>query len=434
MRRKQARGKRLPLSVTFDADNCDSDDDLSLHPGETEAEGCDDFFPEPLPNLNSGLSDSVACASDNDSAQPQSPNVVRNDKHGGVGGDASTIPLPRGGRKRPVCAEAAAGSEFQLMAKRMRALEEQLADVKRDRASSGTGNQTTGGYDIDNDYVVDSFDSDFLSMTDPLGLQNKDQSLIDLDDIYSDILPTEEGHMEDLFAIPDYVYSDVKLGPSVHEGLAKLVNTACRKTSDVSKMAEKYPIPANCADMTVPRCNPEIWGKLGKPLQARDFQLKEAQKSVSDGMVPVMRLTEALMSHPDFRGKFRPLCIDALSMLGNAVHALSVKRRFLMRPALPPTYHALCGKDMPITANLFGDDLAKKVRDISEANKAFNVLSSRKQVQRGGWNGGQRGRGGYGQYRGSGRPFLRSSQRGRGQRRPAHMQQGQSQSQTQKKE
>ncbi|XP_021365033.1 uncharacterized protein LOC110457901 isoform X2 [Mizuhopecten yessoensis] len=143
MRRKQARGKRLPLSVTFDADNCDSDNDLSLHPGETEAEGCDDFFPEPLPNLNSGLSDFVACASDNDSAQPQSPNVVRNDKHSGVGGDASTILLPRGGRKRPVGTEAAADSEFQLMTKGMRALEEQLADVKRDRASSGTGNRTT---------------------------------------------------------------------------------------------------------------------------------------------------------------------------------------------------------------------------------------------------------------------------------------------------
>ncbi|XP_060067815.1 uncharacterized protein LOC132548019 isoform X2 [Ylistrum balloti] len=138
MRRKQARGKRLPLSVTFD--NCESDDDLSLHPGETEAEGCDDFFPGPLPDLSSGLSDSVACASDKDSAQPQSPNVVRNDKYGGVGGDAPTVPLPRGGKKRPVCTEAAAGSEFQLMAKRMRALEEQLADVKRDRAS--TGNQT----------------------------------------------------------------------------------------------------------------------------------------------------------------------------------------------------------------------------------------------------------------------------------------------------
>ena len=46
MRRKQNRGKRLPLQVTFDTvQTVSSDDDLSLHPGETEAEGCDDFFP-----------------------------------------------------------------------------------------------------------------------------------------------------------------------------------------------------------------------------------------------------------------------------------------------------------------------------------------------------------------------------------------------------
>ncbi|XP_069102430.1 uncharacterized protein [Argopecten irradians] len=312
--------------------------------------------------------------------------------------------VPRGVRKR-VNVDAAAGSDIQLMAKRMKALEEQVADVKR--ASSGVGKQPNANANGEYEYIDNS---DFVDMTDPLGLLNNEQSVVDFDDIYSDILPTEQDATEDLFAIPDYIYGDAKVGPSVHEGLARLVNTACRKASDVTKMAEKYPTPANCGDMTVPRCNPEIWGKIGRPLQARDFQLKEAQKSVSDGMVPVMKLTEALMNHADFREKFRPLCIDALSMLGNAVQMLSVRRRYFMRQALPTSYQALCGKDMPITSNLFGDDLAKRVRDISESNRAFNVLSSRKQVQRGGWNG-QRGRGGYnGQFRGSGRPFLRSGQ------------------------
>lgn len=75
-----------------------------------------------------------------------------------------------------------------------------------------------------------------------------------------------------------------------------------------------------------------------------------------------------------------------------------------MRPVLPKAFQALCNKDMPITDNLFGDDL-HKVKEISDAKKVFGNFS--------GPNNSNRGR--YGQQRG--RYYYAGAQTGQGQGR-----------------
>ena len=56
-----------------------------------------------------------------------------------------------------------------------------------------------------------------------------------------------------------------------------------------------------------------------------------------------------------------------------------------MKPALKPEFHALCSADLNVTSSkfLFGEDLAKEVRDAKEANRIANTVGSCKTNNKG---------------------------------------------------
>jgi len=70
--------------------------------------------------------------------------------------------------------------------------------------------------------------------------------------------------------------------------------------------------------------------------------------------------------------------VDVVALHGHAAHELSHLRREKLKPALKPAYHALCSSET-ITASskyLFGDDLAKQIRDAKEANRIGDAVGS----------------------------------------------------------
>lgn len=70
--------------------------------------------------------------------------------------------------------------------------------------------------------------------------------------------------------------------------------------------------------------------------------------------------------------------IDVVALLGHAAHELSHLRREKLKPALKPAYYALCSSET-ITAStkyLFGDDLAKQIRDAKATNRIGNAVGS----------------------------------------------------------
>ena len=57
-------------------------------------------------------------------------------------------------------------------------------------------------------------------------------------------------------------------------------------------------------------------------------------------------------------------------MLGHLNTQLSQFRREQIRPALKPEYKAICSAEIPADSqHLFGDDLAKQLKDANEASK-----------------------------------------------------------------
>ena len=67
--------------------------------------------------------------------------------------------------------------------------------------------------------------------------------------------------------------------------------------------------------------------------------------------------------------------MDGVLLLANANQELNYRRRELMRPQLNANYRHLCSPSNPVTSLLFGDDLPKPVKDISDTNRLSSKLT-----------------------------------------------------------
>ena len=58
-----------------------------------------------------------------------------------------------------------------------------------------------------------------------------------------------------------------------------------------------------------------------------------------------------------------------LNVLGNAIFLTSLKRKDELRPHINKSFQSVCSKSTKITTLLFGDDLAKQMKDIVKSIK-----------------------------------------------------------------
>jgi hypothetical protein len=232
-------------------------------------------------------------------------------------------------------------------------------------------------------------------------------------------------------SLPEDVFVDEEpLGPAISENISTLVNKAASSKANLKELMLKHPRPANCEKLVVPRVNSEIFNIISNPAKGRDSLLKDAQKNLISGIVPIIKLAELFKEKKVTPASAKTLLAESLSTLAFTAYDLSLKRRFLLRPELNKKYFAICGSETPVTKQLFGDDLTAAVKSIGEAAKVSNSGLGRYQRGRGsyqnygrGFLGGQRwprGRRQYGngsRYPRRGQSYQRGSWGGRGRGR-----------------
>ena len=76
---------------------------------------------------------------------------------------------------------------------------------------------------------------------------------------------------------------------------------------------------------------------------------------------------------------FPRLASDSLTLMANSVYEVNLSRRELIRPDLNEQYKQLCSSQTAISKFLFGDDLPKAVKEMSETNKVSQGVSYPKQ-------------------------------------------------------
>lgn len=94
---------------------------------------------------------------------------------------------------------------------------------------------------------------------------------------------------------------------------------------------------------------------------------------------------------------------ESLALLGHANRQLCMLRRESMKPDMKGEYTHLCSHNLKYTDYLFGDDVPKTVKDITDCSKISNKIGI-------GYREGFRGRSTRGRARGR---FVRGAARGR---------------------
>lgn len=173
------------------------------------------------------------------------------------------------------------------------------------------------------------------------------------------------------------VQNDLKseeTGPPIHEELAKIVTRLVRDGMLEERLQEKinkYPQPENCEGLTKVRVNQLIWDNLSSTIRSQDLKFQKVQTSVVKGMTALARVTDAILKRVNEINGGKVLAqeaIDSLSLLAHANTELNNRRKELIKPDLHTDYKHLCSASTTVTAELFGDDLSKQVKDISEVN------------------------------------------------------------------
>ena len=193
-----------------------------------------------------------------------------------------------------------------------------------------------------------------------------------------------------------------KKGPAVDENLAELVNGLFRDglSEEVFKdICKLYDKPENCGHLTSVKVNQLVWDILAPGPQAMDVKLQTVQTCLAKAGITLTKLAE------NIQGQVGPVeeIMNALSFLGHGYHNLCLRRRELLKKGLNNDYGQLCSASVPYTDLLFGDEVEKKVKDITDVRQVGSKIRGSTSYSSGyssggysrarGWRWAGRGRG-----------------------------------------
>ncbi|XP_078350904.1 uncharacterized protein LOC144635696 [Oculina patagonica] len=169
------------------------------------------------------------------------------------------------------------------------------------------------------------------------------------------------------------------VGPAIDGDLVSLVDKIMREKANEDKLTElkkQYETPENCATLSETKVNQGVWNNLNESARSTDLKFQKVQKSLIKGVIAIVSEVNKLMgSSGRQEDDTVSALMDGVLLLANANQELNYSRRELMRPQLNTNYRHLCSPSNPVTAELFGDDLPKAVKDISDTNRLSSKLT-----------------------------------------------------------
>jgi hypothetical protein len=169
----------------------------------------------------------------------------------------------------------------------------------------------------------------------------------------------------------------------------------------VKDRVEKHPPPENCENLSVTTVNEDVWDLLPRKSRSVGLAFQAVQATMLQGTAALINLAGSLVTSitngdtPNTRDVLNHV-MDSVALLGNANWKLNMKRRELIKPDLNPPFTRLCREEVKPTLKLFGDDLPKHMKDMSEATKVGKQMQKHSQDNKG---SAQSLRGRYGRFR-----------------------------------
>ena len=261
----------------------------------------------------------------------------------------------------------------------------------RGNSSNSHKDVTRANAESDNEISEDDNDENLDVSDDNISMPDQDQIDKDIEALMegsSDVSWAENKGPSD--SLLDRIAEDLSMavdkGEDINPQLAKIVDGLWANKlgeDNLKEKLKKYPTPANCSNMIVPKCNQEIWtNSLTSNLRFNDLSLQKTQCQVSKAATGVMLLCNQLIAQKTREDKkletnqLISLTTDALALLGNSVQELSQRRREAIKAKLPQRWQHLASNVPAKSTLLFGDDINKRIQAISSTNRALTSGSA----------------------------------------------------------
>ena len=170
----------------------------------------------------------------------------------------------------------------------------------------------------------------------------------------------------------------------INKKLASVFNTYCVKEFSKEKIAtkyEQYKTPENC-NLHTRKCNSDIWKNLLSTKERQfDLQLQKAQTGTIKTANAVLSATDSLIklksdlttiSHKDLKTNMEAIifkCTDVLALLAHNHSSTEQLRRECMSSCFLAEQKALAHDVHPDSKLFFGDDLPKRIAEITSTSK-----------------------------------------------------------------
>ena len=139
--------------------------------------------------------------------------------------------------------------------------------------------------------------------------------------------------------------------------------------------------PQNCEALTKVKVNQLIWDNLSANVRSQDLCMQKVQNSLVKGITGVVVATNKVLGCLDSIPKGRDLIqslSDSITMLAKANKEINMRHKEMIKPDLHDDYKHLCLSSIEPTSFLFGDELPKQVKDLTEVNRVGKkVIHSR---------------------------------------------------------
>ena len=269
---------------------------------------------------------------------------------------------------------------------------------------AGTAMDTAGANvsELDLDNLINQFEPDQIAP-----VSNVDDNTAGVVTVTDNSLPsTSDNNVWQQIA--NEFTQDDSVGPEVNSALADMVNALFTKKMNDETMTQKMKNvlrPKNCANLVTPRINHLIWDRLKPNTRSFDIKLQRIQNCMLKTVCGIIDVLDVNGKVPT--ATVNKKLVTCLAMMSHGLSDFNMRRRDLIKPDLSSVYKNMCSSEIPVTDELFGGDLHKVMKDISDSQRIVNKMGP-KRGPRDSWNETSRGRG---------RPWRG---RGRGQRDRYH--------------
>ena len=214
-------------------------------------------------------------------------------------------------------------------------------------------------------YSDSDTDDEMLSKARKMTAVPPTSNLDDLEDLFESQSGDASGDVDVLDELDDPFSTPEETGPPIHAKLAgKVTDRFLTNLNNevVTQKIKTYIWPDNCPNLVVPKCYTEIWQNLSKFQRTADLKVSHVQKNINAGAAAIIQILDLLLASEKSPQSLQiPQLIskgcDALALFGHASQELSYHRRDTVHPAIKWEYAGILNKSVPVTAQLFGDDI-----------------------------------------------------------------------------